>query len=56
MRRRTAKPSKAVIRQAINLIFDLKKRQNETAKQKPLVRYLGRIGDGYTDWADHLGN
>ena len=54
MIRRTAKPSKAVIRQAINLIFDHKKRQNENTQQKPLlVRYLGRIG---TDWIDHLGN
>ena len=56
MRRRTVKPSQHVIKQAINLIFDHKKKQNENKQQKPLVRYLGRIGDVYTDWADHLGN
>lgn len=53
---RTAKPHPHTIKQAINLIFDLKKKENETAKQKPLVRYLGRIRDGYNDWADHLVN
>ena len=53
MKRRTAKPSKLIIRQAINSIFDHKKRQNENKQQKPLVRYLGRMR---TNWFDYLGD
>lgn len=55
MKRRTAKPSQLVIKQAINLIFDHKKRQNETTtQQKPLiVRYIGRMR---TNWFDYLGD
>ena len=45
MRRRTAKPSQLVIRQAINFIFDHKKRQDEKEKQfSPIVRIISRGG------------
>ena len=45
MKRRTAKPSKLIIRQAINSIFDHKKRQDEKEKQfSPIVMIISRGG------------
>lgn len=45
MRKPKSTPSREVIRQAINFIFDHKKRQDEKEKQfSPIVRIISRGG------------
>jgi hypothetical protein len=50
---RTAKPHPHTIKQAINLIFDHKKRQDEPQRKKaPVYRYLGRLRANWDNYLD----
>lgn len=50
MRKPKPIPSKETVRQAINFIFDHKKRQDEKEKQfSPIVRIISRGGSSWVD-------